>query len=40
MKNMRLYYYKDDKQVDESKGVINFDLVNCHLTFKNKKFRF
>ena len=40
MKDMKLFYYKDDKQLDEKKGVINFDLVNCSLTFKNKKFRF
>lgn len=40
MKNMRLYYFKNNKMQDESKGVINFDLVNCKLTFKDKKNRF
>lgn len=40
MKNMRLYYYKNSKKQDKSKGVINFDLVNCQITFKDKKNRF
>jgi hypothetical protein len=40
MKNMRLYYYKNEKKQELSKGVINFDIVNCKLTFKDKKNRF
>jgi hypothetical protein len=40
MKNMRLYYYKNEKKTDQSKGVINFDLVNCKVTFNHKKHRF
>lgn len=37
LKNMRLYYYKNDKKVDASKGVINFDHVQCKVTFKEGK---
>ena len=37
MKNQRLYYFKNDKKKDQPKGVINFDHVNCSLTFKTGK---
>jgi hypothetical protein len=40
MKNMRLYYYKNEKKTDQSNGVINFDLVNCKVKFNDKKHRF
>ena len=34
---MRLYYYKNEKKVDQPKGVINFDHVSCSVTFKEGK---
>ena len=37
LKNQRLYYFKNDKKQDQSKGIINFDHVACTLTFKSGK---
>jgi PH domain len=37
MKNMRLYYYKNDKKTDQPKGIINFDHVSCQILYKEGK---
>lgn len=37
LKNSRLYYFKNSSKLDKAKGVINFDQVNCQLTFKEEK---
>jgi len=32
LKRRRLYYYQSEENNKKAKGIINFDLVCCHLT--------